>query len=197
MKILQKGAEAIIYKNNNIVIKERIKKSYRNQEIDIQRRKYSTRRESSLLQKAQQIIPVPKIYATDEIMMKLEMEYIEGLLLRDYLEKKDMPKLCKIIGEQIAKMHDFHIIHGDLTTSNMILKDDKIYFIDFGLGFISTKVEDKAVDLHLLRQALEAKHYKIAEEAFRYIVEGYKKNAQYKEILERLKKVEKRGRYKH
>src|SRR3989344_3341497 len=144
MKILQKGAEAIIYKNNNIVIKERIKKSYRNQEIDIQRRKYSTRRESSLLQKAQQIIPVPKIYATDEIMMKLEMEYIEGLLLRDYLEKKDMPKLCKIIGEQIAKMHDFHIIHGDLTTSNMILKDDKIYFIDFGLGFISTKVEDKA-----------------------------------------------------
>ncbi len=197
MKILQKGAEAVIYKKDNIVIKERTKKSYRHPEIDIQRRKYSTRRESSLLQKAQLIIPVPEIYVTDEKTMKLEMEYVEGLLLRDHLEKKDTHNLCKIIGEQIAKMHDAHIIHGDLTTSNMILKEDKIYFIDFGLGFISQKIEDKAVDLHLLNQALNAKHYKIAEEAFQAILEGYAKNKTFKEVLERLKKVEKRGRYKH
>ena len=196
MRILQKGAEAVIYKNNNIIIKERIKKSYRHPEIDIQRRKYSTRRESSLLQKAQQIIPVPKIYVTDEKMMKLEIEYVEGLLLRDHLEKKDTLKLCKTIGEQIAKMHDAHIIHGDLTTSNMILKENKVYFIDFGLGFISQKIEDKAVDLHLLKQALNAKHYKIVEEAFQSILEGYAKNKTFNEVLERLKKVEKRGRYK-
>src|SRR4030042_1167648 len=50
-----------------------------------------------------------------------------------------------------------HIINGDLTTSNMILNpDNKLYFIDFGLSFHSNKIEDKAVDLHLLKQALNA-----------------------------------------
>ena len=44
-----------------------------------------------------------------------------------------------------------------------ILKNGKVYFIDFGLGFFSNKTEDKAVDLHLLKQALESKHYQIFE----------------------------------
>ena len=196
MKILQRGAEAILYREKNILIKERIKKYYRHPEIDMQRRKYATRREASLLQKASQLIPVPKLLKVDEKEMKLELEYIDGLLLRNVLEKQEIEKLCKHIGIQISFLHDANIIHGDLTTSNMILKDDKIYFLDFGLGFISTKIEDKAVDIHLIKQALEAKHYTIAEKAFRYIMEGYKKNTWYKEITERLKKVEKRGRYK-
>jgi len=196
MKILQRGAEAILYREKNILIKERIKKSYRHPEIDIYRRKYATRREASLLQKASQLISVPKLLKVDEKEMKLELEYVEGFILRDILEKEDLEKLCNQIGMQIALLHDANIIHGDLTTSNMILKDDKIYFIDFGLGFISEKIEDKAVDLHLLRQALEAKHYRIAEKTFKNIIEGYKKNTKYLEVLARLKKVEKRGRYK-
>jgi len=79
----------------------------------------------------------------------------------------------------------------------MILKDKNIYFIDFGLGFFSIKLEDKAVDIHLFRQALESKHYKTAEECFKYIVEGYKKESKdFNEVMNRLEKVEKRGRYK-
>ncbi|GAH70572.1 unnamed protein product, partial [marine sediment metagenome] len=141
----------------------------------------------------------------------------DGKKLSDYLDKfplKKQKKVCKLIGESTAKLHNADIIHGDLTTSNMILKDNKIisheqklkggvgrkrgslYFIDFGLGFISHKFEDKAVDIHLLKQALEAKHFKNWEILFREVLKGYSKSKDSEIVLERLNKVEKRGRYK-
>ena len=80
----------------------------------------------------------------------------------------------------------------------MILKEKEVYFIDFGLGFQSHKIEDKAVDLHLLKQALEAKHFQNHEALFKNFLKGYKKDYEdSKKIIERLKIVEKRGRYKH
>jgi tRNA A-37 threonylcarbamoyl transferase component Bud32 len=142
-------------------------------------------------------------------------------------------------GEETAKLHDNNIIHGDLTTSNMILKENSknnnvkpckpnklnkiikadnqinnlsgdnkliidkdtsdkfsVYIIDFGLGFISPKIEDKAVDLHLIKQALEAKHFKFHSEPFSSFLEGYNPKDKDK-ILKQLEKVEQRGRYKH
>ena len=80
-----------------------------------------------------------------------------------------------------------------MTTSNIILRGGKPYFIDFGLGFISAKMEDKAVDLHLLKQALFSKHHEIAEGCFDEILKNYEPS---KEFLERFEKVEGRGRYK-
>ncbi|GAH98356.1 unnamed protein product, partial [marine sediment metagenome] len=56
--------------------------------------------------------------------------------------------------------------------------------------------EDKAVDIHLLKQALEAKHFKNWKTLFREVLEGYSKSKSHKTVLERLKSVEKRGRYK-
>ena len=77
----------------------------------------------------------------------------------------------------------------------MILKNHRLYLIDFGLGFHSNKVEDKAVDLHLIQQALNAKHFKIADECFNIIIKNYKpKN--HKLIIDRIKVIESRGRYK-
>ena len=92
------------------------------------------------------------------------MQAIEGKRISENLDKftpKKQKKICEKIGENIAKLHEANIIHGDLTSSNMILHVDEnnfkdVYFIDFGLGFISPKVEDKAVDLHLIREAFEA-----------------------------------------
>ena len=78
----------------------------------------------------------------------------------------------------------------------MILKDEDIYFIDFGLGFISRKVEDKAVDLHLLKQALEAKHFKHWKILFDDVLNGYGISKDAERVLKQLEKVEKRGRYK-
>ena len=123
------------------------------------------------------------------------MEFINGKKLSEHLEKLNWKIICKELGKSIAKIHNQDIIHGDLTTSNMILKDKELYLIDFGLGFHSRKIEDKAVDLHLLKQALEAKHFDIAREAIQIILNSYNAN-QKPLILERIKKIESRGRYK-
>src|SRR3989344_7908722 len=195
MKIIAKGAEAILYKQGNYLIKERIKKSYRIDDIDNKLRKYRTRSEARLLQKAENS---PKVFNVDEKGMKIKMEFIDGKLIKnilDNLKNERRNLLLREIGGKIAKMHDSNIIHGDLTTSNMILKD-KVYFRDFGLGFNSNRIEDKAVDLHLLKQALESKHYRHFEESFKEVLEGYKLSNDWKEVLERLEKVEKRGKYK-
>jgi len=193
MKIICQGAEALLYLKNNKLIKERIPKSYRIKEIDDKLRKFRTRREGKILEKAQ--INVPKVFKIDDKDMKIEMEFIPGKLLKDILDDlsiSERNKICKQIGEEISKLHEQNIIHGDLTTSNMIYYQDKIYFIDFGLSFFSHKIEDKAVDLHLLKQALESKHYKHFESSFKTILSSYKN----KEVLSRLQIVEKRGRYK-
>ena len=195
MKIIKQGAEAILYREDNCLIKERIRKSYRIDDIDIKLRKSRTRKEAKLLEKTENS---PKVFDVDEKNMKIKMEFIDGKLIKDILDnmhKDDRNNLMREIGGKIAKMHDGNIIHGDLTTSNMILRD-KVYFIDFGLGFDSSRTEDKAVDIHLLKQALESKHYKHFEESFREVLEGYKISRNWKEVLNRLEKVEKRGRYK-
>ncbi|MBS3081831.1 Kae1-associated serine/threonine protein kinase, partial [Candidatus Pacearchaeota archaeon] len=160
MKVIARGAEAIITLKNNIVTKNRIEKSYRYPDLDKKIRKLRTRSESKILQKASKIVNVPKVINVDEKNTKIELEYIEGKRLSEYLEKTNYKKMSEKIGKGLAKLHDNNIIHGDLTTSNLILneKKNKVYFIDFGLGFHSPRIEDKAVDLHLIKQALEAKH---------------------------------------
>ena len=197
MKKIGDGAEAIVYLGKD-VIKDRISKSYRHKKIDVKLRKFRTRREGKILKKLEMIkFPSPRIIDMDDKEMKLKMEYIKAPMLKDVLEKKDYKKICKNIGKYVAILHNNQIIHGDLTTSNMLLKRGKVYFIDFGLSFISYRVEDMAVDIHLLKQALESKHYSICDECFKYFLKGYKKVKNYKEIISRLKKVELRGRYKH
>jgi TP53 regulating kinase and related kinases len=200
MKIIYTGAEAILYLEKGNLVKERIKKSYRHPDIDLKKRKYPTRRENKLLTKAKKVqINVPDVLEVDEKNTKIVMEYIKGDVLKNTLDnytKEKRKKVSKQIGEQTALMHDHDIIHNDLTTSNMILKGEKVYFIDFGLGFISNKTEDKAVDIHLIKQAFESKHYLNYEEILKAFLQGYKKSKYYKETLERLEKVEKRGRYK-
>ncbi len=200
MKIFFQGAEAKIILNGEKIIKDRIPKSYRIQELDNKIRSQRTRKEAKLLEKASFIIPAPKPLSLPDFGRMIHMPFIKGQKLSDALDDfpiKKQKQICKQIGESIAKLHENNIIHGDLTTSNMILKQNKIYFIDFGLGFISSKYEDKAVDLHLLKQALEAKHYKRWGILLDEILRGYKISKDAKIIFDRIKAIEKRGRYKH
>ena len=196
MNIISRGAEAILIKENDLIIKKRIRKNYRINEIDQKIRKFRTRSEAKILKK---IEFAPKVYDFNDDEMEIRMEFIDGKLVRDVLDDisaEDRKKLCVEIGEKIGKMHDLDVIHGDLTTSNFIFKN-KVYFIDFGLGFISKRIEDKATDLRLLRQALESKHYKHFDESYKNVIDGYKNSKDSKKIIEWLeKKVEKRGRYK-
>lgn len=209
-KILFQGAEAKIILSNNFIIKDRIKKSYRIPELDEKIRKRRTKSEAKLLEKASEIINSPKPFFKPEISFKIKMPFINGKKLSKHLDnfpEKQQLKIFKQVGENIAKLHDSDIIHGDLTTSNMIyatakknggdVRANKIYFIDFGLGFVSHKIEDKAVDLHLLKQVLEARHFKNWKKLFNEIIKSYKKSEKADLVLKQLKKVEKRGRYKH
>ena|SRR3989304_5439339 len=195
-KIIGMGAEAVLIHKDGKLIKIRKRKSYRLQVLDEKLRKQRTKKEAKLLEKAAKLIPVPKIFKTDE-KEEINMEFLEGKKLSENLDNlKNAEEICIEIGRNIAKLHDADIIHGDLTTSNMILKDNKVYFIDFGLGFESKKIEDKAVDLHLIKHALEAKHFAHYEKFFKAILEGYKLSQHHEAAIHRLKAVEKRGRYK-
>ncbi len=188
------GAEARIYVKGKILIKKRIKKSYRIKEIDDELRRTRTRREARVLQKLNRIVKTPKFIDVNDT--EIVMEYIDGQKVSEILNAKNYKRICQEIGNIIGKLHFNNIIHGDLTTSNFILKGD-VYIIDFGLSFHSTKIEDKAVDLHLLKHALESKHYDISEVAFSDVIKSYLKTFKDGEdVLKRLEKVELRGRYK-
>ncbi|MBW3010817.1 Kae1-associated serine/threonine protein kinase [Candidatus Woesearchaeota archaeon] len=198
MKKIAQGAEAVIFIDRGAVLKERVPKAYRLKEIDEALRKKRTKKEAKVIEDAGKLIPVPGLVNLDISKKSIWMDLIKGEKIRDILEKSEYRKLCRQIGIQIAKLHDADIIHGDLTTSNFMLGDDKkIYFIDFGLSFTSAKIEDKAVDLHLLREAFESKHYTIWEACLNSVLEGYKETSKDAEaVISRYESVEKRGRNK-
>jgi Kae1-associated kinase Bud32 len=194
--IIQQGAEAVILHEGQFIIKNRVSKGYRHIELDKKIIKTRTKKEKNLLEKAAKLINAPRPEETSEINI-IKMPFINGKKLSENLEKLEYKKISKEIGKNISKLHDNDIIHGDLTTSNMIwVEDKKLFFIDFGLGFTSKRIEDKAVDLHLIKQALEAKHFSIHKECEKIILKSYNSKDKTK-ILEQLKKVEERGRYKH
>jgi len=199
-KFLARGAEALIVTNKNKVIKRRVKKSYRLEKLDERLRRQRTRTEARLLERASKLIPTTGTVDVNESKKEISMDFLKGDKLSDNLNSYPLAKqkhICLLIGKNIAKLHDADIIHGDLTTSNMILSGKEVvYFIDFGLGFISKKIEDKAVDLHLLKQALEAKHFTHWETLFKEVINGYSSSKDSKLVLKQLEKVEKRGRYK-
>lgn len=215
--IIAQGAEALIIKNEDEIIKRRIAKGYRIKELDEKLRKQRTRKEAKLLEKAQKLIHVPKIIRTNEKNKEIILEEIKGLKLSEHFDKlENAEEICIQIGESIAKLHDSGIVHGDLTTSNIIYIENsqdnkkinnkkaiediqsrgKVYFIDFGLGFESSHSEDKAVDLHVLKEALEARHFENSDRFWKKVIEGYKASKHFNEVIKRLEKVEKRGRYK-
>lgn len=200
MRLISQGAEAKLFLEKNLVLKERVPKSYRLPVLDQKIRTQRTRSEFKILQKASQFIPVPSS-SLNEATQTIRLEYIKGKKLSQSLDKfteKKRKEICKLIGKQVALLHNNNIIHSDLTTSNLILKDKTLYFIDFGLSFVDSRIEHKAVDLHLIKQAIESKHYKHFEKSFKAIIDEYKKQANNsKEILERFNAVELRGRYKH
>ena len=193
-KLIAQGAEAKLFLEGNLILKERFRKTYRIKEIDDKLRGFRTRREAKVLQKLDEInFPAPKLINSDE-KENLVIEKLDGKLVKEILGQ-NYAVLAAEIGKKIAILHNRLIIHGDLTTSNMIFNKE-IYFIDFGLSFFSDKAEDKAVDLYLLKEALESKHYRIWEKCFKIVLDSYRKEANKSlETLKRLEAVEKRGRY--
>jgi TP53 regulating kinase-like protein len=130
------------------------------------------------------------------------MEYIEGQQVKQVLNssfKAQRHDLCVKIGEAIARLHSHGLIHGDLTTSNLILTPEgKLFFVDFGLGEKNFEVEAQGVDLHLLKRALQSTHFQHWEECFQNVLCGYTSilgEEAVEKVYEKIREIERRGRY--
>jgi Kae1-associated kinase Bud32 len=202
MQIIKQGAEAILYldnfENQKVLVKERIPKKYRIKEIDERLRKERTRKEVRLLTEARKFgVETPTILDATE--NKIMMQFVDGKTIKEIFYFAKEPQIIEIsqqIGKIVGLLHSNGIIHGDLTTSNMILKNGKIFVIDFGLGEFSKKIENQGVDLNLLEEAIKATHFKIYRLVWQNVIEAYKK--EYKaanEVLLKVNEIEKRARY--
>ncbi|ODV92223.1 hypothetical protein CANCADRAFT_84102 [Tortispora caseinolytica NRRL Y-17796] len=206
--VISQGAEAIIYYCKEhpylgskipCIVKYRPKKEYRHENLDTRLLKQRTLAEARILHRLfLSGIKAPKIYCIDSVNGIIWMEYIVGKTLKQWiwdseeiLPLSDILVVLNQLGSLLNNLHALDIIHGDLTTSNiMINPDNKIYLIDLGLGSHSSLVEDKAVDLYVLERAIRSTHPVYADTYIDYILQNY--SAQ--QVIKRLKDVRLRGR---
>jgi len=205
--LIKKGAEADLFledwHNHKVIMKKRLPKSYRIPQLDLEIRKYRTAYESQLLHDAKLAgVPTPTVFMVDLTNTTIVMQYMHGVQVKqvlDNLTELGRVKLCKQIGRMVGRLHKQGIVHGDLTTSNMILTPSgKIYFIDFGLGGRTESLEARGVDLHLVKRALQSTHYKIAKKCFEAVMRGYSEwvsKEEAAEVRKRIQEIERRGRY--
>lgn len=192
--LIAKGAESNIvrssYLGNPAVLKDRVVKNYRIPEIDNNIRKERCKLESRLLSDAKRAgVVTPVLYDVNLEDKSILMEEIDGVIVKDIIDED----LAFRIGEEISKLHSADIIHGDITTSNIMLRDDQLVFIDFGLGRHSQLDEDKAVDLLVLKKALQSIDYTLAVKYFDLVLKGYGNES----IVNAIADIESRGRYTH
>lgn len=203
-RVIYRGAEAEIilseYLGREVIKKRRIPKSYRSKELDFNLRSSRTKEEAKLMHESRKAgVPVPVIYDVDLMNCTITMQFVCGERMKEFLynlSNKNRKKVCIEIGRNIAKIHNHGIVHGDLTTSNMIFCNGRVYFIDFGLGGFSKEIEDRGVDLHLLLEAFRSVHSEY-EGLFSYVIDGYREvyDGDFKEIEKKLDEISRRGRY--
>lgn len=229
------GAESRLYfglhSNNRCVIKHRFSKKYRHQLLDRKLTKERTKRERKMIEKihskSQLLGPyMPKVvWSNEDTIIMTEIAQCETLF--DFIERESpsssrVDNVAPIIGMCIAELHNIGIIHGDLTTANLVLVPKKrnsspegfapskrskqdsieesfiIIPIDFGLSTGSEHPEEKAVDLYVLERALLSTHF-AESKFFNHILDAYIENlacdqASRQKVLERFKEVRARGR---
>ncbi len=205
--LLKKGAEASLFlsdwQGRRVITKVRIPKRYRPDVLDKRIRSYRTIHEPQLINEAKAAgVPTPLIYLVNVADAAIIMEFIDGKqvkLLLNEVSKKERKEICVRIGELVGKLHKAGIIHGDLTTSNMILSlEGKIFFVDFGLGEKNIELEAKGVDLHLLKRAMQSTHYMFWEECYQAVLCGYSSvlgEDLAEKVYQKIIEIEKRGRY--
>ncbi len=202
MELVKKGAEADIYTsiwdNSKAIMKIRKPKNYRNPILDKNLRKQRTIRESQTLMEVKSFgIPAPLVYFVNLRNSSIIMQRIPGKPIHD-LPNSKIISLSRQMGNHVGLLHKNGIMHGDLTTSNFILFQDKVYVIDFGLSQKTIKPEDHAVDLRLIKEILNSAHASIMEESWKNFLSGYRNvvgTTKYSKIIKLVSEIESRGRY--
>ncbi|KAJ7630354.1 hypothetical protein FB45DRAFT_915276 [Roridomyces roridus] len=170
--LISQGAEA-----------HRFRKGYRHPTLDASLTRSRVAGEArALLRCLRSGVNVPGVRMVDASEGILGIEQVESDALEEYEIPVDV--LMQLIGQEIAKMHLADVIHGDLTTSNMMLRHPssfkshhptlrtELVLIDFGLSFYSSLIEDKAVDLYVLERAFSSTHPD-SEPLFASILKAY------------------------
>ncbi|MHA1804865.1 MAG: KEOPS complex kinase/ATPase Bud32 [Promethearchaeota archaeon] len=209
-EIISKGAEATLFQGywfgRKVIFKHRIPKKYRIEKLDRRIRISRTLNEARALIKIKELgVNVPQVYEIDTKNFIIVMKFIEGIKLRDIVDVLSEDKLKMYftkIGEMIALLHFNGHVHGDITTSNIIVtKNESLFLLDFGLHEYSDTIEDKSVDLHLFKRVLLSSHGKVFQKGFNYFLEGYAKKSEklgfkeFKQIIKNVSVIETRGRY--
>nr|XP_056700579.1 EKC/KEOPS complex subunit TP53RK [Euleptes europaea] len=212
LQLVQQGAEARLYRGlflgRPTVMKLRFPKRYRHPVLEERLSRKRTAQEARALLRCRRAgISAPVVYFVDYVSNCIYLEDIVGsVTVRDHIISvqkygKDVSSLIMVaekIGEVLARMHDEDLIHGDLTTSNMLLRPPpeklELVLIDFGLSFISALPEDKGVDLYVLEKAFLSTHPN-TEALFEALLKKYsavsKKSAP---VIKKLDEVRLRGR---
>ncbi|KAL6739607.1 hypothetical protein Aduo_013041 [Ancylostoma duodenale] len=213
---MRQGAEARIYTCTYLgrpaIMKERFVKKYRHSILDQRLNKARMRNELKGIVKAQELgISTPAVYFVDSHSNKIIMQRIDGCTANHWIESRrekegdseqflaDNIAFGKALGEAIARMHLGNLVHGDLTTSNVILTDsdfERPIFIDFGLASLGKVLpEDKGVDLYVLERAMISTHIN-SEKMFESVLEGYRGfNAKQGDaVIKKLDEIRMRGR---
>jgi Kae1-associated kinase Bud32 len=197
------GAEARLdssrWLDRDVVVKQRVVKGYRHPTLDRSLQGFRIKNEARLMMEARRAgIAVPVIYSVDFASNRIVMEEVKGVRVKDALNVlplADARKVCETIGGIAANLHASDIVHGDLTTSNMLLEGERIVLIDFSLGSKTSELEDKGVDMHLLEEAFHSAHHERSE-LFEAVKTAYTKTyKQGSQVLAKVREIEKRGRY--
>ena len=204
---LHRGAEADLFLSQlppwKVVVKRRVRKAYRNEQLDAVIRKERTIKEASAIRDSKVAgARLPSILGLDLERSTIIMTFIDGTLARDTIDTMSDARrssLLEELGRQVGILHCGGITHGDLTTSNIIIPaDEKPFMIDFGMARKSTDHEDHGTDLHLLQRSLIATHALDAATSLRRVAKGYREVAgeeMAKSSLRKAAEIARRGRY--
>lgn len=206
-KPFYRGAEAELFYSTfhpwRTVIKHRVRKAYRNSSLDDKIGRERTIAEASILHEAKAAgAKVPSIIRIELETNTIIMTQIEGTVARQALDKmklRDATKIFRSLGNQLGSLHAAGIVHGDLTTSNVIVTASGVPFIvDFGLSRRSLEPEDMGVDLHLLQRSITASHVQDGSTLIKALMEGYRESAGEKvasSTVAKAREIARRGRY--
>jgi N6-L-threonylcarbamoyladenine synthase/protein kinase Bud32 len=203
---LARGAEAVIkedtYLGRDVVRKRRPPKGYRHPELDGRLRLQRARLEARLLREARSTgVRTPLVYAVAPDDATLVLERIPGPTLREALHEADPEgarELLEALGATVARLHAGGLVHGDLTTSNVLVphrEEPELALIDLGLSGRSGEAEDAGVDLRVLFEALEATHADLPS-PHAPVLEGYRRVGGRAGAVAKLDEIAARGRYK-
>ncbi|XP_010545098.1 PREDICTED: EKC/KEOPS complex subunit bud32 isoform X2 [Tarenaya hassleriana] len=187
------------------IIKERFSKKYRHPSLDSKLTLKRLNAEARCMTKARKLgVRTPLLYSVDPLLHTLTLEYVDGVSVKDiFLQfgangifQERLDDISSQIGDAIAKLHDGGLVHGDLTTSNMLMEKgtNQLVLIDFGLSFTSTLPEDKAVDLYVLERALLSMHSSCGNVMDRILAAYRKSSKQWSSTWNKLAQVRQRGR---